>query len=53
MTTAANKVATRDIADDINAAHPKPSVTLRAAVAHAVRAGELLLRAKQTVGHGD
>ena len=41
------------IADKINAAHAECEKSLRKSVEHAIRAGELLLEAKRTVGHGD
>jgi hypothetical protein len=41
------------IADRINAAHVECEKSLRASVEHAIRAGELLLEAKRTVGHGE
>jgi Protein of unknown function (DUF3102) len=41
------------IADRINAAHVECEKSLRASVEHAICAGELLLEAKKTIGHGD
>jgi hypothetical protein len=42
-----------EFAAEINAAHAEAERSLRASVMHAVEAGELLLKAKRSVGHGN
>jgi Protein of unknown function (DUF3102) len=41
------------LAKKINAAHSKMQQAMKAALGHAVEAGEMLLEAKATLGHGD
>jgi Protein of unknown function (DUF3102) len=41
-----------EFAAEINAAHAEAERSLRASVMHAVLAGELLLKAKRSIGHG-
>jgi DUF3102 family protein len=42
----------KDLAERINAEHGKAERALRSGVEHAARAGELLLKAKEKIGHG-
>src|SRR5919202_6080486 len=54
MTTSDNLPARplAELAADINAAHEECAGAVRAGLAHAIRAGQLLLEAKARVGHG-
>jgi hypothetical protein len=49
----ADTIASNDLASRINAEHSEVRNSLRRGAEHAIKAGQLLLQAKATVGHGN
>jgi hypothetical protein len=53
MSSARERSELQGLATEINSEHAAVEASLRTGLAHALRAGELLIAAKSLVGHGE